>query len=181
MQSDVISFLASNPVAASRLVADGLGASVITNGTQYGSVFTVVPQSVAAIFFGSITPDPRDIGASDQVGAVDALRGGQPFTVFAPQVLWLISGFVVLAMIITRDRTSNRLMAVMLLAFSLALIATAMVTIVAAPTEWPRQLGPYWASLIAIALVAVGLAISSRPRARERVPTSGNQTPSAGS
>lgn len=171
MQSDVISFLASNPGAASRLVADGLGASIITNGTQYGSVYTVVPQSVASIFFGSITPDPRDLGASDQVGAVDALRGGKPFTVFAPQVLWLIASLVVLAIIITRDRTSHRMMAVMLLAFSLALIVASMVTIVAAPTEWARQLGPYWTSLIAIALMAVGLAICSAPRSRG---TSGN-------
>lgn len=181
MQSDVVSFLASNPVAASLLVADGLGASVITNGTQYGAVFTAVPQSVAAIFFGSITPDPRDLGASDQVGAVDALRGGQPFTVFAPQVLWFIAGLVALVMGITQDRTSNRFVGVMLLAFSLAVIATAMVTIVAAPTEWPRQLGPHWASLIAVALVAVSLAINSGARLRERVRTSGNQTPSASS
>ena len=166
MQSDVIGFLVSNPLEASLLVADGLGASIITNGTQYGSVFTVVPESVSNIFFGSITPDPRNIGASDQVGAVNALRSGQAFTVFAPQMLWLVFGLVVLIVMITRHQASVRLTALMLLTFSLALIGTSIVTIVAAPTEWPRQLGPYWTSLIAIALVAVGLTISNRSKPR---------------
>lgn len=166
MQSDVIGFLVANPVEASRLVADGIGASLITNGTQYGAVVTVVPESVSNFFFGSITPDPRDIGASDQVGAVDALRTGQPFTIFAPQVLWLLAGIGVLLLMVRRNRGSERSMSVMLMAFAFALITTSLVTIVAAPTEWPRQLGPYWATLIAIAIVAIGLTLSSQARKR---------------
>jgi hypothetical protein len=175
MQGDVIGFLVSNPLEASQLIADGLGASTITNGTKYGAVFTVVPESVSNIFFGSINPDPRDIGASDQVGAVDALRAGQAFTVFAPQLLWLFAGLMILFVAIARHRGSERSILVMLLAFALALIGTSIVTIVAAPTEWPRQLGPYWACLIAIAIVAVGLATRNVVAQRVRVQAGASQ------
>jgi len=171
MQTDVIRFLLSHPVDAASLIADGLGASVITNGTQYGSVLTVVPESVSDLFFGSISPDPRDLGASDQVGAVDALRSGQPFTVVAPQLLWLIVGLGLLLLVTLSRWATERRLAALLLSFTLALVITSVVTIIAAPTEWPRQLGPYWVLTIAIAILAVGLGLSNRSRLLRGNPT----------
>jgi hypothetical protein len=135
MQAEVIAFLVTHPAGAARLVADGLGASVITNGTQYGSVLTVVPTSVAELFFGSISPDPRDLGATDQVGAVDALRSGQPFTVVAPQLLWLTVGLGLLLLIALRRQAEDGQLAATLVVFVVALMVTSGVTIVAAPTE----------------------------------------------
>ena len=162
MQVDVIEFLVSHPIDAAKLLTDGFGASVITNGTQYGSVLTVVPASVSDLFFGSISPDPRDLGATDQVGAVDALRSGQPFTVVAPQLLWLMIGLGILLLISVSRWAAERRLSSMLIMFTLALLFTSGITVIAAPTEWPRQLGPYWVLTVASAIVAVGLGLSNR-------------------
>jgi hypothetical protein len=156
---EMVSFYLTQPTSAARNLADGLGASFVSNGIRYGNAVTLVPDSVSQVAFGAVQPDPKFLDAQDQAAAIAALDSIGGFWVFTPQLGWVLVGLVS-AVLLVRRGLPARPVGIIILAMILGSTAIAAASVLSTPSEWFRLCAAYWTTAMAAAAVGLGVVIS---------------------
>lgn len=159
MVGELLAFYLAQPTSAARNLAGGLGASFVSNGTRYGNVVTLVPDSVSQLAFGAVQPDPKFLDAQDQAAAIAALDSSGGFWVFTPQLGWLLIGLVS-AVLLFRRGHPTRSVGIVVLVLILGAIAISAASVLSTPSEWFRLCAAYWTMAMAASAVGLGVAIS---------------------
>ena len=150
LKYELASFLIQNPTSALKLISTGIGVVFTGTNSHYGSSVSLLPSVFSDALFGSVSPDFRSEGVSNQSAITSRSAGSEPLWVFTPGLFFALIGVICAFYFRKIDKRNYYYLLAMIL-----VLGEIIVTLLILPSEWFRQNVQYTLALFLISALSL--------------------------